>query len=386
MIVTIVLCAGAFGYAVIMTLHSLPQILNQVAGFAAVAMLAIACAAVVAYSEALRSPFRQREHYFVVAVLLAAVLVEALSQIGNDSFIGDNWGPVCLGIVLVAISPYRPPGEIVITGVVSSVFVGLITLLEVPAFMTKAPVIAFVLVAVSPVLGMSIASAVFSLKIITAIERWQSRARRQSGKLESEFRDGIARAVQQDRVTILSRDVLPFFSELLQRESVSEHDRGRARKIADSIRRVMVEEVDRSWLENIFRSSDSPAGNAASHHRASTFVVDDPARIAPAMKADQRTALRALVVALLDSGSADHTLADHVSHLHVPVSGVEMRITLEKQGDRCRCIVAVKLNLNEYTARSAFAPYFAVMRAAFADFHVIFSQPDLTLRFSYEHD
>lgn len=386
LIATIALCAVAFGYAIIMTLKSLPHLSNEIAGFAAVALLGVACAAATAYAEPLRSPFRQREHFFVVLVLLAAVLVEALSQFGSDTLIGDNWGPLCLSIVLVAISPYRPPSEIVFTGVVSSVFIGFVTLLEVHAFVTDAPMIAFVLVAVTPVLCMSIAAAVFSHKIITSIERWQSRARRRSGSLEKEFRDGIARSVQQDRVTILSRDVLPFFSDLLKREYLGDDDRDRAREIADSIRRVMVEEVDRSWLENIVGLSVTPTVCGAAEHSATSSVVDDPDRVAAAMAADQRTALRALVVALLDSGADNASRADQPSNAQSRVSQMGMRVSLEKYGDRCCCSVAVQLGLNDYAMRSMFAPYFAVMRSAFPDFEVLFAPPALTLRFSYDHD
>jgi len=36
--------------------------------------------------------------------------------------------------------------------------------------------------------------------------------------------------------------------------------------------------------------------------------------------------------------------------------------------------------------RSTFAPFFAVLRAVFTNVEVDFVQPELTVRFSYDHD
>src|SRR5690606_16895311 len=111
------------------------------------------------------------------------------------------------------------------------------------------PVLAVVAVSVMPILALAYAAAAHSKAVIDALERWHRKVMRPGRVVTREDEDGIARSVQQDRVTILNRDVLPFFLEIIDKPAVSNADRERARDIAASVRKVMVAEVDRSWLE-----------------------------------------------------------------------------------------------------------------------------------------
>jgi hypothetical protein len=248
--------------------------------------------------------------------------------------------------------------------VISAIFIGFLTLLRAEQLSAHAPVFAFVVVAITPMLALCFGACVFSSGLVRSIQKWQRRALVATQNLTRELREGIARSVQQDRVTILNRDVVPFFSEVLAREGITDEDRDRARSIADSIRSVMVAEFDRSWLENLIEL----AGGVGSDHAAGVVVVD-PDRVAPAMTTDQRTAVRALLVAMIDFPGFDRS---------------DLRIRLSRSGPGCHGRVTAKLDVTDYTLRSALAPYFAVMRAVFADFQIDFAHSTLTLRFSYE--
>jgi hypothetical protein len=87
------------------------------------------------------------------------------------------------------------------------------------------------------------------------------------------------------------------------------------------------------------------------------------------MTDDQRTALRAFLVALREE--------------HRPEAGF-LQIDLFSEAASCRGVLVAKLALTEMTLRSRFAPYFAVLRVIFADLRIEYFHGVLTLSFSYE--
>ena len=366
--VAIFLAIGAFLYAVSMTVRGQSEISNPIFASLALALLATAGLMLISASSPNRAPLTERAHAAIHAIAVLAIVCEAVGQWGSNAYIRDDWGPATLGILLVALGPYRPAREIAVGGVCSAISIGILTYFEVPSLVTSGPALAFIALAVTPMLALCFSAAMFSDGVVASIERWQKRAQAASVSLVHEFREGIARSVQQDRVTILNRDVLPFFTEVLARDTITDADRERARTIADSIRRVMVEEVDRSWLEALMELTGVERTNRPG---AARVVVDDPHRAASAMTVAQRTAIRALFVAFADYPGFTR---DH------------LRIALSDQGDRNRGVIIAQLPVTDSVMRSTFAPFFAVMRAVFTNLEVEFVQSELTLRFSYDHD
>lgn len=366
--VAIFLAIGAFLYAVSMTVRGQSEISNPIFASLALALLAIAGLMLISASSPNRAPLTERAHAAIHAIAVLAIVCEAVGQWGSNAYIRDDWGPATLGILLVALGPYRPAREIAVGGVCSAISIGIITYFEVPSLVTSGPALAFIALAVTPMLALCFSAAMFSDGVVASIERWQKRAQAASVSLVHEFREGIARSVQQDRVTILNRDVLPFFTEVLARDTITDADRERARTIADSIRRVMVEEVDRSWLEALMELTGVERTNRPG---AARVVVDDPHRAASAMTVAQRTAIRALFVAFADYPGFTR---DH------------LRIALSDRGDRNRGVIIAQVPVTDSVMRFTFAPFFAVMRAVFTNLEVEFVQSELTLRFSYDHD
>ncbi|MBG6106524.1 hypothetical protein [Frigoribacterium sp. CG_9.8] len=364
--VAIFLCSGALLYATFMTLRSQSEISHPVFALLALALLGIAALIIICAVTPTRAPLTRGTHVAAHAIALAAIVCEALGQFGSNAFIRTDWGPVTFGVLLVALGPYRPAREIASCGVCSAIVIGVITFLQVPSFVTPGPALAFIALAVTPMLALCLSAAAFSHGVVASIERWQAQAEETSVSLVRELRTGIARSVQQDRVTILNRDVLPFFTGVLARGTVSDIDRDRARSIAESIRQVMVEEVDRSWLESLVESGGVQRRNRPG---AARVVVSDPHRVAPAMTVSQRTAIRAFLVAFTD-------IPDFTRD--------QLRIIFTDFQGRREGIITAQLPFFDSAMRSAFAPFFAVLRAVFANLEVEYIRPELTLRFSYD--
>ena len=168
--------------------------------------------------------------------------------------------------------------------------------------------------------------------------------------------------MQQDRVTILGRDVLPYFSDILARDTITDADRARAREIADAIRRVMVTEADRSWLEALVDGVTPPGPSGINR-------VSDDARLAPRMTREQRTVVRALLDALCEDSGFDRD---------------SIRFRLDADGDRARVVFTADFAQTERNARSLVAPFLAIMRVSFARVRVESLQPAMEIGFSYE--
>jgi hypothetical protein len=357
--VSLITVLAALVVAVSATLSGRDEIVDPAASVGAVAALAAAGFVLVLSASPLRAPFRRRSLVAVVVLSCAAVALEALGLLGQNALVRDDWSSLAVGVLLLGVAPYRPAAEILVAGLVISLVVAVVVLLERPWFVTDVPTTTFVIVAVVPVVALSAAAASFSRTFTLLVERWIDRATTFRRASADELRASIARSVQQDRVTILNREVVPFFSSLVDRGAVTAADAQRARDIADQLRVSMVAEADRSWLEHLFVSPTSGVSG----------IVVDPDFVASAMTPDHRTSLRALLVAF---GERDGVQADDV------------RVDLRRVDERVEALVSVPTTVGEFVVRRRFAPWFAVLRIVFGDLQVDATSPLLTLRFSYD--
>lgn len=361
-VLSVLIAGGAFAYGVAMTLRTADQIVNPTLSVLALAWLAAATITVSVATSPRRAPFTQATHVAVQLLAMGAIALSAASQWGANSFIQDDFGSISLGLLILAMGVYRPAKELASIGALAAIYVGFITLVQVPSLATHVPGASFVLVAMTPVLALSFGSAAFSHQLVGELERWQQRSATSVAKATSRLTMGITQSVRQDRLKILDRDVFPFFNAILSKETLSQDDRLRARKIAESIRALMVAEADRTWLEVVAGEDGVMPGEM---HRSVVDVGGRATHMVPA----QRTVLRALIVAL----RAEKTFV--ANSLKVTVSGTE---TISHG------LLVASFHPGANDPRDTFAPYFAVMRIVFTDAFINFDNIKLTVRFSYE--
>ncbi|BDZ51651.1 hypothetical protein GCM10025867_38920 [Frondihabitans sucicola] len=326
----------------------------------AIVFVAIAAAVVVVSSSPLRAPFTRASFVVILVSGILGLVAESASAYGHDVMIRDDWGSAALGLLLLACAPYRPGRELVVGTVAAAVAVAAVVVVEAPFFSTRVPTIVFVGVGVTPVLALGVGSAVYALTFVTLVQQWLSRAAVLTRESAQEMRPGIARSVQQDRVTGLNRDVVPFFTDLVERGEVTDDDRARAGQVATLIRQRIVAESDRSWLEQILLDL-CPNGQAG--------TVVDRADLASHMTGDQRTAVRAVIQAMASDQSA-----------RTPSLG----IVLHDDHPLVRALIRIESTSADVAVRQRYAPYFAVLRILFHDLQVDVNGSFLTLRFSYD--
>ncbi|MBD8609788.1 hypothetical protein IFT77_04730 [Frigoribacterium sp. CFBP 13729] len=361
--VTALAAVAAVVYAAVSTVVTRDEIVTPAAAVGALAALGAAGVVLVLASSPLRAPLTRWSVAGVVGLGALAGVLAAVASAGHNSMVRDDWASLAVGLLLVGLAPYRPALDLVVAGLASAVVLTAVVLVEREAFLTDVPVLVFVVVAVTPVLALSLAGASFSAAFTTLVERWIAGASSARQASADEFRSSVARSVQQDRVTILNRDVAPFFGEVVAAGVVTEADVERARRISADLRSTMVAEADRSWLEQVLADPST---------RVSGVVVD-VGRAAGRMTAAHRTSLRALLVAF---GESDAVRPDTVR--------IELDQGLDAEEERVEARISVATASSESAVRHRFAPYLAVVRIVFDDLQVDPAPPLLTLRFSYD--
>jgi hypothetical protein len=157
---------------------------------------------------------------------------------GTNGYVRDDWGPSVIALYLLALAPYRPAKDIALTGLAATGVVAVTVIAQVPTFEAGVPAHLYVLVAIAPLLALSLGAAVFAAALVGGLERWEAKATMSTEDFGEERSDWIARSVQQDRITILGHEVVPFFASVLDAGTVTRADRERALALSDAVRAV----------------------------------------------------------------------------------------------------------------------------------------------------
>lgn len=374
-----------------LALHSRHPVENPALMAAAFASLVGASVLLVWATDARRAPFAGGSHTVVVALGCLASLLAALSSWGTNVTARDDWGSLCLGVLLAACAPYRPARSLLAAAAAAMVFTASLTIWQSPYFTADAPAMVFVFIAVIPVASLSLAGAAYADSAVRTRERWHAAAAEATRALVDGARDAVSPLsplsgpVADERLAVLSHGVVPLFARVLRQGNITAHDVAQAREISEEVRGIMVAEANRSWLgEAVLEASrggvsagdsvaDGSAGEVAAGRVVNSEVVDsavvaDAANYSSSMSLVQRTAVRAFLDALFAlpayPGFSATVIPNGIFHdVHI----------------------AVGVRASPRSQRRALAPYITVMRTVFPRVHLGVDSRELTLRFSYEH-
>jgi hypothetical protein len=365
--VTLLGCAGVIIYAAVETVVGWAGVSIPAVEFLALAATALAAVGVVYWSSPLRAPFPRFGFVIIALLAIAALTLDAVASWSGAVLPPGEWGPVVFGLTMVELSPYRPPRELAIATVFGGVVAGFIAVLHPSSLSSDSPIIVTLVATVIPLVSLGFGSAAYASALRSPLS-WLLPESDLAGRAASEeLRENIMRSVQLDRAGILNRTVVPFFADIVKRDTITRADGIEAKEISASIRAVMVADVDRSWLDYLI---DQIAQSREDGSLPGSEVVQDSERLAASMSTEQRVVTRVLLVALLGHPGFDPD---------------GFAILLTRKGASCHVTITAKLDHDESIQRSGLAAYFAVLRIAFGDLQVGFQAPTLTLRFSYDH-
>jgi hypothetical protein len=383
-----------FGYAVLATVLQADEIRHPLLSAFALVAAAGASVALVLTGRPSQSPVRQTSLLLIMGLGLAAHLLDQAARWGSNAMVQDDFGPIALGFLLVALAPVRPWRELALAAVVASVVVAAVTLPQEPFRAVPVPPGVFVVVAVTQVLALGLAAAAYSRRIVRLMLAWQTDARRAIARRTEESRGSVVRQVVEQQLATLQPRVFPLFDDVLERGEVTRADIIRANELAAGVRRAIVAHIDETWLDAVIARERAAL---RSRGKDPLLVVADPERRAAHFGTQQRAATSALISMLcLAPGFDPHSLvvqADtepdteaNTEPDSVPDSVPDTQI--DPPSDRQQrhsgvdtFSIRVSLDLPPRRVRALLRSYLAVLRVVFPWVRVSIRRPGLTLEF-----
>jgi hypothetical protein len=262
------------------------------------------CAAACVLVHVLTRPLRQRLGWAGASVAVAIAVVgfgiSAVGYAGTALSIELWWAPFGLALAIGSLGPYLPARALILLGTAATLVAvpfAWVTVREHP--LPWGPVATAFIIA-SPIVSGVVALSAFSLTVVSRtlplIEK-----RTQSMLSLDAPRGASNEAAERERLALLISRAAPFIEQIARDGVVRPADRTLAGQLARRLRDDLVTQSNLSWLDTVARDR---------------LVVVDPDHQAGTMRASQRTALRALIRAILatpgtDSGSLLVELRGH---------------------------------------------------------------------------
>lgn len=241
-------------------------------------------------------PWSARAALGYQSILLTIPAVSVTATFGSNDRLRDDWAPIVVGLLLLALAPYRPGREIARwtalhagVALVLGVMQGGWSIAGVPALVSG-------VVAAAPIAALGIAAAAYSISLTSAVASWQERAWMLAESRAQVERGALALSVQQRRLAQLNREVIPLLSRVARSGQVDEIDARNAAALAASVRTVLVAEADATWLDSMLQQ----VAERHSQRRVTLEGVDDH-NVAAQCSRLQRALLRAIASEAVDS-------------------------------------------------------------------------------------
>lgn len=288
--ITIALLTLAVGLALADSWVKYDQVASPWALTGALAALLAAAVLLFDRSRLLRPRFTTRSAlalHLLLQIMLAASVTATFTQ---NVRLRDDWAPIVLGLMLLALAPYRPPREIALWAVLHTATAAAWAVVQSPWALASVPAPVFGVTGSLPVLTLGAAAAAYAFSFNASVLEWRERAWEAARSAARDRHDGVARSVQQQQVTMVNREVIPLLSRMAEgAHPITEFDREDAVELSRRIRRVLVDSVDRGWAEHLLDELLERRGDDGC-----AVTVDDVANLGRAASLELRTLIRAL--------------------------------------------------------------------------------------------
>jgi hypothetical protein len=289
-LVPIVFAALNLVYGGTLALVTWVQVGNPRLQFAGVILCTLACLLV----HVMTRPLRPRIGWGVGAIAVGmgclGFIVSAIGYTNITFSIELWWAPFGVALVLASLAPYLPARVLVTLGLGAIAVTAPIAYLIVHDDVPNWGPVSTVLIIISPIASGIAATAAFSYVVVS---RMQPLIEKRSEVLVSPeaARDDAAETAERVRLAQFTARAVPFLEAVAQQGKVTPADRALAGQLARRLRDDLVTQSNVSWLDSVASGS--------------RLVVIDPEHRAGKMRGPQRTALRALLQAILDTPGTD---------------------------------------------------------------------------------
>lgn len=350
----------AFATSVVLTIVHWNGVVSPFMAVVAIGLVGAAGLTAAIAAAPSRAAFTTESLWLVTTLGVGAAIAEYISTIGANRTLYDDFGPIVIGMLILSVAPYCSWTSLLLAGVLASAVLSILVVGSASAIVLDAPIASLIAVNSAVVLAMSAAAAGYSYAIVDETLAWQREANRAALQRDAELRAGIARSVQQSRVSVLGREVLPFMAGVMTADRISVADADRARELADALRRALKAGMESTWLDDL--------GANVQLARGIVVVIDDPKGAAAGLGDGQRAALTALLMWLGDAKRS-----------------TDIRVAIHAESSRHRISIAT-IHGGSPPSRRELDRFAAVARAVDMGAEVAATRENVRVELSYEPD
>lgn len=303
--------------------------------FVGLGLCVSACLIIHFSTRPLRQAIGWRTAAAALALSVAGFEISAIDYAGTDFEVGTWWAPAGLSLTLASLGPYLPARKILALGLAATlVAVPLVFVTVYPTSRGWGPVGTAVFIAYPMILAL-VATTTFSYSVVSTMLPMLENSSRVP-VIGQAVRDEATARIEHVTLARLTARAAPFLESIADAGRITPADRALAGQLARRLRDELVTQANLSWLDSIAAES--------------RLVVVDPDRLAQQMKSPQRTALRALLRALLDLPQTDRG---------------SLMIELRKAADGATAVaVSLDMSLPEGRRIMHLAPYYLTLKTA----------------------
>lgn len=300
----------------------------------AMALCIGACLFVYAMTRPLRPQLGWGAGIVTVALGAAGLIVSAIGYSQTAISIELWWAPFGLALAIASLAPYLSAGKALVLGGVSAAVGTVLAFWFIRADIAVWGPLSSMVIIAAPVVCGAVGAVTFSFVLVSRMLPIIEQRSRTVLPLEAV--DAAAEQVERLRLARLSARAVPFLEGVADAGRVSDADRALAGELARGLRDDLVTQANLSWLDSVAEDS--------------RLVVVDPEHRAGRMRPAQRTALRALLRAVLDTPGADSS---------------SMLIELRGRPDGATAVaLSMDVELPEGRRVMHLAPHYLTLRAA----------------------
>lgn len=223
------------------------------------------------------------------ALSASALVISAIGYRGETFAVEHWWAPLSVALLMLAMVPYSTAARLAMIGGLLFGVGSITTLVLVVPDNATWPPFSTVAITLFPIVVSVVGGIVMIRAITVSLARWSERPL--ALPLVPSNDDALVAAVD-DVTSARIASAIAFITAVIERGDVTSGDTVRAAALADRLRSELTGEVDRTWIERVADGR--------------SVTVDDPDRLAEGLDLAQRTAVRALLDALL--GDAEQGL------------------------------------------------------------------------------
>jgi hypothetical protein len=325
-------------YGLTLAITTLPDVTHPFAQFIATVLLTAACLVVHLATRGMRPLLGWAGSATALLIGMAGVVISGLGYHDARFHIEQWWAPLAFAFVLASLSPYLPARRILILGFAAVAVAAPICWQSVRREVPFWGTVSIAVMIVAPMLLGVVGSATFAAVVVRRMLPMLERRSQVLVSLDAS-RSRETEEAERRQIAEMSARVAPFLERIEHTGRIAPIDRVLAGQIARQLRDDLVARSNLSWLDTIAETDP--------------IVVIDPEKRAGRMRPSQRTALRGLLRAILETPGAD---------------AGSVLVELRGQPDGATAVaVSLDVDLPEGRRIMHLAPYYLTLRTAVKD-------------------